>query len=43
MYTTVTKIFDAKEITKRLDQGTYVEGIYLEGARWNVENDCLDY
>lgn len=43
MYTTVTKIIDAKEVTKRLDQGTYIEGIYLEGARWNIENDCLDY
>jgi len=43
MYTSVTKIIDAKEVTKRLDQGTYIEGIYLEGARWNIENDCLDY
>lgn len=43
MYTNVTKIFDEKDITKRLDQGTYVQGIYIEGARWSVENDCLDY
>lgn len=43
MYTNVTKIFDEKDITKRLEQGTYVQGIYLEGARWSVENDCLDY
>jgi len=43
MYTNVTKIFDEKDITKRLDQGTYIQGIYLEGSRWNVENDCLDY
>jgi len=43
MYTMVTKIFDEKEITKRLDQGTYIQGIYLEGAKWSLENDCLDY
>lgn len=42
MYTQVTKIFDEKEVTKRLDQGTYVQGLYIEGARWNIEKDCLD-
>lgn len=43
MYTTMTKITDAKEVTKRLEAGSYVEGLYLEGARWNSEADCLDY
>lgn len=43
MYTNVTKYLDAKEVTKRLDQGTYVEGLYIEGACWNSELDCLDY
>jgi len=43
MFTTMTKIRDGKEITKRLEAGTYVEGLYLEGARWNSERDCLDY
>lgn len=43
MYTNVTTIFDASEVTKRLDQGTYVQGLYIEGARWSVEKDCLDY
>jgi dynein heavy chain len=42
MYSMATKIFDEKEITKRLDQGTYIQGIYLEGAKWSIENDCLD-
>jgi len=42
-YTNVTKIRDPKEVTKRLDQGTYVQGLYLEGARWNGDKDCLDY
>lgn len=43
MYTSVTKIRDPKEVTKRLDQGTYVQGLYIEGAKWNIEKDCLDY
>jgi dynein heavy chain len=42
MYTNVTTHRDAKNITKRLDQGTYVQGLYIEGARWNVDEDCLD-
>lgn len=43
MYTNVTKFMDAKEVTKRLEHGTYVQGLYIEGARWNGEADCLDY
>lgn len=43
MYTTVTKITNPADVTRRLDQGTYVQGLYLEGARWNTESDCLDY
>lgn len=43
MFTTITKITDPKEITKRLEAGTYIEGLYIEGARWNSDRDCLDY
>lgn len=42
MYTNVTKIFDPSEVTQRLEQGTYVQGLYIEGARWSVEKDCLE-
>lgn len=42
MYTNVTKHRDAKEITKRLEQGTYIQGLYIEGAIWNVDEECLD-
>lgn len=42
MYSAVTKIYDPKEITVRMEQGTYIQGIYLEGARWNIQEDCLD-
>lgn len=43
MYTNVTKLTDASQVTARLDQGTYIQGLYIEGARWNTEEDCLDY
>jgi len=42
MFTSVTKMKDASEVTARLDQGTYVQGLYIEGARWSIEDDCLD-
>lgn len=43
LFTIVSKERDASNITKRLEHGTFVRGIYLEGARWNIEKDCLDY
>ena len=24
-----------------MEFGCYIEGLYLEGARWDVENNCL--
>lgn len=42
MFTNVTKIYDKKEIKERLSAGTYVQGLYLEGARWSDEKGCLD-
>jgi len=41
-FTIVTKHYDPKAITKKLEHGTYIEGLYIEGARWNSEDDCLD-
>lgn len=43
MFTVVTQLFDAADVTARLDQGAYVQGLYIEGARWSSEEDCLDY
>lgn len=43
LYTTVTKEKSAKNIKKRLEHGTYIQGLFIEGARWNGEKDCLDY
>lgn len=43
LYTIVLKERDPEMITKRIDQGTYIQGMYIEGARWNTDKDCLDY
>jgi len=43
MYTVVTKEKNAAAIKKKLEFGCYVRGLFLEGARYNGEKDCLDY
>ena len=43
LYTVVTKESDPNNITKRLEHGSYIQGMYIEGARWNTDKDCLDY
>ncbi|KAG7199558.1 hypothetical protein KM043_014169 [Ampulex compressa] len=40
-YTAVSKFFKPDEIEERPDQGCYVNGLYLEGARWDAEEHCL--
>lgn len=41
LYTEVTKIHDATLIRKKLEQGCYISGLYLEGARWDMDSNCL--
>jgi dynein heavy chain, axonemal len=41
--TEVKKERDPKNIKQRLAHGTYIQGLYLEGARWNSDTGCLDY
>ena len=43
LYTVVTKHKHPSEIKKRLEFGTYISGLYLEGAKWNIDRDVLDY
>lgn len=41
-YTVVTKMTSNEEVKKRPTFGCYVEGLYLEGARWSIEKGCLE-
>lgn len=43
MYTTVTKLRREGEVKKKLEHGCYITGLYLEGAKWNMQTDSLDY
>ena len=43
LYTVVTKMKSPSEIQKRLQFGCYIQGLYLEGAKWSMDKDCLDY
>ncbi|KAJ0174233.1 hypothetical protein K1T71_010379 [Dendrolimus kikuchii] len=40
-FTKVTKWLSADEIEERPVTGCYVRGLYLEGARWDVDEGCL--
>jgi dynein heavy chain len=41
-YTVVTKYRNPEEIESRPSFGCYAYGMYLEGARWNVEKGCIE-
>jgi len=42
IYTEVTKKMDVAEISAPSRDGAYISGMYLEGARWNVQNGLLE-
>jgi len=41
LYTKVTRYTQPSQVTERLTDGCYVSGLYVEGAAWDVENQCL--
>ena len=41
LYTKVTKFTNPSQVAERMTDGCYVVGLYLEGAAWDVENQCL--
>ena len=40
-YTVVTKIYNVDEINEKPEFGCYIQGLYLEGAEWDTEKNCL--
>ena len=41
LFTSVTTFANATEITEAMEFGSYVSGLYLEGARWCTDDLCL--
>merc|ERR1711988_2018508 len=41
LYTKVTRYTQVSQVAERMTDGCYVTGLYLEGAAWDVENQCL--
>lgn len=41
LYTKVTKFTERSHVPAKLLDGTYIDGLYLEGARWDMEKSCL--
>ena len=40
-YTIVSKIYNVDEVNEKPEFGCYIQGLYLEGAEWDTEKNCL--
>ena len=40
LFTHVTKFKSKDEVEEKLESGTYVAGLYLEGASWDDDDDA---
>jgi dynein heavy chain len=41
LYTIVTNYPSAEIIKKRPEDGCYISGLFIEGAAWDLESQCL--
>uniref|UniRef100_A0A7S0KGL4 Dynein-1, subspecies f n=1 Tax=Micromonas pusilla TaxID=38833 RepID=A0A7S0KGL4_MICPS len=41
LYTKVTRYTDPSEVPEKLQHGAYIQGLYLEGASWDLERSML--
>jgi dynein heavy chain len=41
-YTIVTKYLTKEEVKEKPEHGCYISGLFLEGAEWNMEKNCLE-
>ncbi|TPP59989.1 Dynein heavy chain 10 axonemal [Fasciola gigantica] len=41
LYTSVTSYEDPTEVQERAHQGCFVRGLFLEGASWDLQKECL--
>ena len=41
-YTVVTKFLSSEDVKEKPTDGCYISGLYLEGAEWNVDMNCLE-
>lgn len=41
LYTKVTKWAKPEDVNERISQGCLITGLFLEGGRWDGENECL--